>query len=160
MILNGRLEDWSVRDLLQIIRITGKTAALEVVTEAASGVLYFDDGALVDASLEPSNASLDTIERITEAVYVLAMQTDGTFAVGEATPSSPTDPVPVDDVLDRAGVFTEAETALRSAGLLDAAALRVGHRSTEETVSPRRLAQLLPPILAGDYPDAPIDAGV
>jgi 8-oxo-dGTP pyrophosphatase MutT (NUDIX family) len=32
--------------------------------------------------------------------------------------------------------------------------------TTEETVSPRGLAQLLPPILAGDYPDPPIDAGV
>jgi 8-oxo-dGTP pyrophosphatase MutT (NUDIX family) len=32
--------------------------------------------------------------------------------------------------------------------------------TTEETVSPRALARLLPPILAGDYPDAPIDAGV
>jgi 8-oxo-dGTP pyrophosphatase MutT (NUDIX family) len=32
--------------------------------------------------------------------------------------------------------------------------------ATEETVSPRALAQLLPPILDGDYPDPPIDAGV
>ncbi len=30
---------------------------------------------------------------------------------------------------------------------------------TDETVSPRALATWLPPILAGDYPDPPIDAG-
>lgn len=29
-----------------------------------------------------------------------------------------------------------------------------------ETFAPRRLAELLPPVIAGDYPETPVDAGV
>lgn len=136
VILNGRLEDWSVRDLLQIIRITGKTSALEIKTDDTSGILYFDEGALVDARSEQSTDTTDTLARIVETTFVLSMQASGSFAIGDASPSNPIDPVPVDTVLEMVDGHAEAEQGLRDVGLLDAAALRVGIPSVDRSVSP------------------------
>jgi hypothetical protein len=45
MILNGRLDDWTVEDLLQIMRITHKTGTLEITGEQRASV-HFQEGAI------------------------------------------------------------------------------------------------------------------
>jgi hypothetical protein len=45
MILNGRLEDWTVDDLLQIMRITHKTGTLEITGEQRASI-HFQEGAI------------------------------------------------------------------------------------------------------------------
>lgn len=45
MILNGRLDDWTVEDLLQIMRITHKTGTLEITGDQRASI-HFQKGAI------------------------------------------------------------------------------------------------------------------
>jgi len=142
MILDGRLNDWSVGDLLQIVRITAKTAALEIDGGAVRGVLYFEAGQLVDAMLEPGGGDLSTSDRIVETVYVLGGLDDGTFAMGGDAAPDPCPPVSIDDALAAATTFAETEAALQDAGLIDARGLRIGATDVERAVTPSAWAAI------------------
>lgn len=45
MILNGRLDDWTVEDLLQIMRITHKTGTLEITGDQRASI-HFQEGSI------------------------------------------------------------------------------------------------------------------
>lgn len=142
MILNGRLDDWSVGDLLQIVRITNKTAALEIDGDAVHGVLFFEDGQLVDASLDPGASDLSTRERIVETVYVLGRLDGGTFEMVNASAPDPAAPVSVDEAMSEADVLAQTESGLDEAGLIDARALRIGTTDVERAVTPAAWAAI------------------
>ena len=48
--LSGNLSNWSVADLLQMMRVTSKTAALRIEGTRA-GVIHFQEGKLAAATL-------------------------------------------------------------------------------------------------------------
>ncbi len=140
MILAGRLADWSVPDLLQIMRITNKTGSLEIEGPMRKGVIYFRDGKIVGARLDPAGpgqADRDLRETVIEAVYVLQLLSDGTFAIGDLE----IDDVEVDwdpsEVLDAAQTQLEVEGEIRREGIDDDTPLRLVDRVSESvTLSP------------------------
>lgn len=124
MILSGRLADWSVADLLQILRITEKTASLEIEGGDRSGTLFFENGRIVDAELSPGASLSSARERAVEAVYVLQLLGDGSFAVGTRTPAtSDGERFDPGEVLSAAERFMAAEAELGDSGFAEAPAL-------------------------------------
>jgi hypothetical protein len=93
MMLSGNLSNWSVADLLQMMRVTGKTAALRIEGTRA-GVIHFNEGKLAGATLAGQRppADLDQHRRSTiDALFVLTGPTEGSFFVAspEFDPNSP-----------------------------------------------------------------------
>lgn len=93
MMLSGNLSNWSVPDLLQIMRVTGKTAALRI-EGARAGVIHFNDGKLVGANLagqRPASATDDPRRAVVDALFVLTSPSDGSFFVAspEMDPDAP-----------------------------------------------------------------------
>jgi hypothetical protein len=93
VILSGNLSNWPVTDLLQMMRVTGKTAALRI-EGANPGVIHFSEGKIVAASLagqrgrpEPDQMRRNTID----ALFVLTGPADGSFFVAspEVDPAAP-----------------------------------------------------------------------
>ncbi len=134
MILAGRLADWSVPDLLQIMRITNKTGSLEIEGPMRKGVIYFREGKIVGARLDPvspARTDQDLRDTVIEAVYVLQLLQDGTFAVGDVE----IDDVEVDwdpsEILDAAQTQLEVEGEIRRDGIDDDTPLRLVRRVSE-----------------------------
>jgi hypothetical protein len=130
MILTGRLADWSVEQLLQIMRITEKTGSMEIETVGADVVLYFVDGALVDASMRGRFGAGDPQIRVVEAVAAVMNAPDGSFDIGNEMSTNPGDPLPVPDLLSAVGIWQVAEDELAATGVLDAAAIRLIHETS------------------------------
>lgn len=132
MILTGRLSDWSVADLLQIMQVTGKTAALRIEAEDRSGTVFFRDGRVVDAALSPSTHGASPWDRAIETTYVLRLLSDGSFSVGTEDPQDPDElGFETREVLETTSELVAREAGLRERGVLDGAlvALKpvVGH---------------------------------
>ena len=91
--LSGNLSDWSVADLLQMMRVTSKTAALRI-EGARAGVIHFQEGKLAAATLagQPPPADVDQLRRATiDTLFVLTGPTEGSFFVAspEIDPDAP-----------------------------------------------------------------------
>lgn len=133
MILSGRLVDWSLNDLLQILRITEKTATLEIEGEHRRGTLYFRAGGIVDAELESGDVAGATFDRIIETIYELKLLADGAFAVGTHERDTGTY-VAVPEAIEAADRHLEAEHDLRTSGILEGGALTLA-REIEAAVT-------------------------
>jgi hypothetical protein len=86
MMLSGNLSNWSVADLLQIMRVTTKTAALRIEGTKA-GVIHFNEGKIAGANLagqRPATSADDVRRSAVEALFVLTGPSEGSFFV--ATP--------------------------------------------------------------------------
>ena len=85
MLLSGNLSNWSVVDLLQIMRVTAKTATLRVDGPRA-GLIHFGDGRIVGAALAGQRVPATTEEALrstVDALHVLTGYSDGAFLVAE-----------------------------------------------------------------------------
>jgi hypothetical protein len=85
MILSGNLSNWSVADLIQIMRVTAKTGGLRI-DGSRTGVIYFRDGNVAGAELRGQNPPTDNDSSwacLVDAVYVLSQVNDGSFFVGD-----------------------------------------------------------------------------
>ncbi|MGI8516179.1 MAG: DUF4388 domain-containing protein [Acidimicrobiia bacterium] len=85
MLLSGNLSNWSVTDLLHIMRVTAKTATLRVDGERA-GLIHFSDGRIVGAALAGQRVPSTTEEALrstVDALHVLTGFGDGAFLVAE-----------------------------------------------------------------------------
>ncbi len=133
MILSGRLEDWSVSDLLHMLRVTRKSASLAVAGDGRSGVLHFHEGMIVDADLTGSPLPSDPRSRVVETIYVLQTMTSGEFAIGSPGAAGGGDILDVAEVLTVAAERLEMEEGLRSSGLLDADGLGLVPSVSEHT---------------------------
>lgn len=134
MILAGRLTDWSVLDLLQIMRITGKTGSLEVEGSRRRGVIYFRDGEIVHAELVPSppsqvppHASPEQLRAaVVDVVYVLHLLKDGSFTVGTASVGGEGPPPwSTPEILEEVQARLQVEEEIRQAGISDETLLRL-----------------------------------
>lgn len=85
MLLSGSLSNWSVIDLLQIMRVTAKTATLRI-DGSRPGVIHFGEGRIVGAGLAgqrvPRNAE-EALRATVDALHVLTSSADGAFLVAE-----------------------------------------------------------------------------
>ncbi len=59
MILNGQLDDWTVEDLLQIMRITGKTGSLNIVSSPSASI-HFSEGRVCGIDIKDVEDLSDT----------------------------------------------------------------------------------------------------
>jgi hypothetical protein len=85
MLLSGNLTNWSVTDLLQIMRVTAKTATLRVDGDRA-GLIHFSDGRIVGAALAGQRVPTSTEEALrstVDALHVLTGFGEGAFLVAE-----------------------------------------------------------------------------
>ena len=139
MLLAGQLSDWSVEDLLQMLHITKKSASLHIEGAERSGVVYFDEGALVGAEVSLGAAGSDDRETAVEALYVLQLLDDGTFEIRNEVPPTAIDPISVADALELASEHLGAEQALADTGLLNARGLRLAQEIDEPIILSERI---------------------
>jgi len=85
MLLSGNLNNWSVTDLLQIMRVTAKTATLRI-DGARPGLIHFSEGRILGAALAgqrvPTNVE-EALRCTVDALHVLTGFVDGVFLVAE-----------------------------------------------------------------------------
>lgn len=125
MILSGQLGEWSVADLIQILRITEKTASLTIEGTRRRGTLHFRGGKIVGAELVPGAHTKAPFELAVETVYVFRTMQSGSFSITHdaVPPSDHSFEVP--DVLEAAAALFTDEDELVESGLLTARALRL-----------------------------------
>lgn len=85
MNLSGRLADWPMHDLIQIVQVTKKTGSLDV-RGAAKGRVHFFEGQLTGAELHgPQGVYAGTDpDTVADIIFVLGGLDSGTFAMGPA----------------------------------------------------------------------------
>lgn len=93
MMLSGNLSNWSVIDLLQMMRVTGKTAALRIEGTCA-GVIHFNDGKIAGAALagqRPTGDPEQVRRAAIDALFALTGPAEGSFFVAspEVDPHAP-----------------------------------------------------------------------
>lgn len=84
MNLSGTLSDWTVADLLNVMKVTGKTASLHVHGRR-DGVVHFSAGRVVGATLDGDPVPTGEFESravASDTLYVLSGFDQGTFEVG------------------------------------------------------------------------------
>ncbi len=135
MMLSGNLSDWSVGDLLQMLHITKKTASLHIDGADRSGVVYFDEGTIVNAGVTLGGGSKQQPrDEVVEAVYVLQLLDEGSFEIKNEVPPRMIEPLAVAQALELAGEHLDAERQLDETGLLAARGLRLAPTIEEPIV--------------------------
>lgn len=79
MNLSGTLSDWSVADLLNVMKVTEKTASVHIKARS-SGRIHFSRGRVVGAELEGHPVQADRAAAA-DSMLVLWSQDEGTFEV-------------------------------------------------------------------------------
>lgn len=85
MHLSGKLSDWSIGDLLQIMQVTEKTGSLDIDGER-QGRVHFREGRVTGAELTGVKGSTVGVDRtgVSDILYVLSNIEEGSFSVGAA----------------------------------------------------------------------------
>lgn len=84
MNLSGTLSDWTVGDLLNVMKVTGKTASLHI-NGSRRGAIHFSQGRVVGAALEGNSAvsgEFESRNAAADALFVLSGLEEGAFQVG------------------------------------------------------------------------------
>lgn len=119
MNLSGTLSDWTVGDLLNVMKVTNKTASLHI-RGTQRGSVHFREGRVVGAVLEGDHGFHEQEDRVAsaEALYILAGIEEGTFEVGpfEGRESDGWD---VEGLLSDLDKLRSLEDDLVEAGLVD-----------------------------------------
>ena len=144
MHLSGQLTDWSMKDLLQIMQVTKKTASLDIDGERR-GRIHFRDGTVTGAELTGANGSFPGTDRsgVADVLYVLSMVNEGSFAVGAAD-GPETSGWSVEDVLADVEALRSLEGEVIDAGLFEAVGIRFVREIGEPiTISPEDWAVMV-----------------
>src|SRR5690554_5680853 len=80
MNLTGTLSDWTVADLLNVMKVTGKTATLNI-KGTTSGTIHFVEGRVVGAELDGRPIAGDSRADAADSLLVLWSIEEGTFEV-------------------------------------------------------------------------------
>lgn len=123
MNLSGTLSDWSVSDLLNVMKVTAKTASLTIRADV-SGTVDFVEGRVADARIagEPSaDFGPGTRESVADALFILSAATQGAFEVVRLEAAA-TETWEVEELLADMGELGKLQKDLAEAGL-DAASL-------------------------------------
>lgn len=116
MIMSGSLAEWSVEDLLHLVRITQKTTSIRLVGDSHSGVVHLSRGAIVAVEVEPSTGDAgDDFSRAVDGIRALTSQTEGTFEFRPAQRADDADGFEVEHIL--AAVQKDLRREQRLAGL-------------------------------------------
>lgn len=121
MNLSGTLSDWTVADLLNVMKVTGKTASLQIHGRR-DGVIHFSNGRVVGATLDGNPIPTGEVESravASETLFVLSALVEGNFEVGafEGTEGEGWD---VDSLLSDMEQLQGLENDLTGAGMGEA----------------------------------------
>lgn len=121
MNLSGTLSDWTVADLLNVMKVTGKTASLHIHGRR-DGVIHFSSGSVVGATLDGNAVPTGEAESravASETLFVLSALVEGNFEVGafEGTEGEGWD---VDSLLSDMEQLQGLENDLTEAGMGEA----------------------------------------
>jgi hypothetical protein len=108
MILSGNLTDWSVPELLQIMRVTDKTATLRV-EGPRSGVISFLSGAIAGGRVSGVPPASESRQGAIDAVYFLHDAGEGSFFVGNAEAEEGDAVFTVEEILAEVGHLRDLE---------------------------------------------------
>ncbi len=125
MLLSGSLSNWSVGDLLQIMRVTAKTATLRV-DGARPGVVHFNEGRIVGAGLAGQRVPRtpeEALRATVDSLHVLTATNDGAFLVGDPDFDPAMRGWDVAEVMLEVDRLRQMEQEVFSQGITDAAAL-------------------------------------
>jgi hypothetical protein len=118
-----------------MLHITKKTASLHVDGADRSGVVYFDEGSIVNADVSLGGGpKSDPRDEVVEAVYVLELLDDGSFEIKNEVPPRTIEPLAVAEALELAGQHLNAERDLDETGLLAARGLRLAQTIEEPII--------------------------
>lgn len=140
MNLSGTLDDWTIADLLQIMKVTQKTGSL-VIEGALGGAIHFQAGRVVAAELAqgPSldEAASDEERRTasTDALYVLFSSAAGAFQVRDLSRPEHHGWA-VDELVAEMNRLTGLGSEIGEAGLLDHPVMLAGSIPAPVTVMP------------------------
>lgn len=119
MNLSGTLTDWTVGDLLNVMKVTNKTASLHI-RGTQRGSVHFREGRVVGAVLEGDHGfheQEDARVASAEALYILAGLEEGRFEVGPFE-GSESDGWDVESLLSDLDRLRSLEDDLTEAGLV------------------------------------------
>ena len=117
--LSGNLSNWSVADLLQMMRVTSKTAALRIEGTRA-GVIHFHEGKVAGATLAGQRppTELDELRRSTiDALFVLTGPTEGSFFVASPEFDPSTTSWEVAEIMSEVEHLRLIEAEIRAVGV-------------------------------------------
>jgi hypothetical protein len=137
MHLSGKLSDWSIEDLLQIMQVTKKTGSLDIAGDRR-GRLHFRDGNITGAELNGVKGSYTGSDRaaVADILYVLSTLEEGSFAVGPADGPEGKG-WPAEDVLAEMEALRSLEGEVIDAGLFEASGIRLrGEIDEPLTIAP------------------------
>ena len=110
MIMTGELGEWSVDDLLQIVRITEKTTTIEIDGPQRRGYLAFRQGRLVGGEVFPDGPTGgDHRSRLVESVYLLLTTAEGSFHFGTRPVPDDAESFDIKDIIESAGADLDRE---------------------------------------------------
>jgi hypothetical protein len=123
--LSGQLSDWSIHDLLQIMKVTKKTGALQMEGDRR-GRIHFKEGSVTGADLTGSRRTYVADDRaaVADVLYVLSSMTQGTFAVGSADGPSG-EGWSVEEILSDVEKLGALEREVAGSGLIEATGIRL-----------------------------------
>ena len=80
MIMSGSLAEWSVEDLLHLVRITQKTTSIRLIGATTSGAVHLSEGTIAAVEVDPFPGDAgDEFSRVVDGIRALIEQTEGTF---------------------------------------------------------------------------------
>lgn len=121
MNLSGTLSDWTVADLLNVMKVTGKTASLHIHGKR-DGVVHFSNGRVAGATLDGNPVPTGEVESravASETLFVLSALQEGNFEVG-AFEGTDVEGWDVDSLLSDMEQLNGLETDLTEAGMGEA----------------------------------------
>lgn len=149
VIMSGQLGEWTVDDLLQIVRITQKTTTVAITGHERSGVLYFRGGHLVDGQVQPDGpVDGDMGTRLVDCVYLLCTVSEGAFEFGTHPVPQDGDMFDVKDILEAVADDLARDRRLRELGVVDGARIVVSGDTVPATMDTKLwefLASMIPP---------------
>lgn len=120
MNLSGTLSDWTLGDLLNVMKVTGKTASLHIKGRR-TGVVHFSKGQVVGAALDGNAVPTGEFESraaASDALFVLSALSEGSFEVGPFE-GNESDGWDVDSLLSDMHQLESLEADLVGAGMRD-----------------------------------------
>jgi hypothetical protein len=80
MIMSGSLAEWSVEDLLHLVRITQKTTSIRLIGASRRGAVHLSHGAIVAVEVDPSPGDAgDDFSRAVDGIRAFTGLVEGTF---------------------------------------------------------------------------------
>lgn len=148
MIMSGSLAEWSVEDLLHLVRITEKTTSISLVGATRTGVIHLRDGAMVGVAVDPSSGDAgDDFSRAVDGIRALTELGEGSFEFGPLQLPEGGPAFDIDDLLAAVHKDVAREERVRALGITDEQPLALSELPSSAVTFQVQAWQLLAPLV-------------